>query len=150
MRRSVPPLLWAPGLLGLAFLVLPLVALVLRAPWATLPGRLVEPGVLTALRLSVTTASAATVLAVLVGVPLAVLLARVEFPGRRLVRALVTLPLVLPPVVGGVALSGDGQLVASGGGDGTVKLWETSSGRLLATLQSHTGAIPGVAQTGPS
>ena len=104
MRRSVPPLLWAPGLLGLAFLVLPLVALVLRAPWATLPGRLVEPGVLTALRLSVTTASAATVLAVLVGVPLAVLLARVEFPGRRLVRALVTLPLVLPPVVGGVAL----------------------------------------------
>ncbi|TML25933.1 MAG: molybdate ABC transporter permease subunit, partial [Actinobacteria bacterium] len=80
------------------------VALVLRAPWATLPGRLVEPGVLTALRLSVTTASAATVLAVLVGVPLAVLLARVEFPGRRLVRALVTLPLVLPPVVGGVAL----------------------------------------------
>ena len=40
----------------------------------------------------------------MLGVPLAWLLARVEFPGRRLVRALVTLPLVLPPVVGGVAL----------------------------------------------
>ena len=57
-----------------------------------------------ALRLSLLTATLATVLCLLLGVPLAWLLARVEFPGRRLVRALVTVPLVLPPVVGGVAL----------------------------------------------
>ncbi|GAB3817169.1 hypothetical protein GCM10027605_67430 [Micromonospora zhanjiangensis] len=59
---------------------------------------------LTALRLSLVTASAATGVCLVLGVPLAWLLARVEFPGRRLVRALVTVPLVLPPVVGGVAL----------------------------------------------
>src|SRR6185503_16383083 len=59
---------------------------------------------LTALRLSLQTATLATVACMLLGVPLAWLLARVEFPGRRLVRALVTVPLVLPPVVGGVAL----------------------------------------------
>jgi molybdate transport system permease protein len=65
---------------------------------------LTGPGVLTALRLSLQAATMATVICVLLGVPLAWLLARVEFPGRKLVRALVTVPLVLPPVVGGVAL----------------------------------------------
>ncbi|OLB77507.1 MAG: molybdenum ABC transporter permease subunit [Actinobacteria bacterium 13_2_20CM_2_71_6] len=104
MRRSVPPALLVPALLGLGFLVLPLGGLLARTPWAALPERLARPGLLDALRLSLETATAATVLSVVLGVPLAVLLARVEFPGRRLVRALVTLPLVLPPVVGGVAL----------------------------------------------
>jgi molybdate transport system permease protein len=69
-----------------------------------MPERLGAPGVLTALRLSLFTATVATVVCVVLGVPLAWLLARLEFPGRRLVRALVTVPLVLPPVVGGVAL----------------------------------------------
>ncbi len=100
----VPVVLLIPGLAGLAFLALPMAGLVLRAPWSTLPDRLTAPGVLTALRLSLQTASLATVVCLLIGVPLAWLLARVEFPGRRLVRALVTVPLVLPPVVGGVAL----------------------------------------------
>ncbi len=59
---------------------------------------------LAALRLSLLTATLATVACLLLGVPLAWLLARTDFPGRRLVRALVTVPLVLPPVVGGVAL----------------------------------------------
>ncbi|MER7996811.1 ABC transporter permease [Micromonospora chalcea] len=103
-RQRVPIALLVPAGLGLAFLVLPLAGLLLRAPWTTLPGRLTEPGVLTALRLSLETATVATLLCVALGVPLAWLLARVEFPGRRLVRALVTVPLVLPPVVGGVAL----------------------------------------------
>ncbi|MFG3698011.1 ABC transporter permease [Micromonospora sp. NPDC047620] len=105
-RRSAgaPVALLLPAVLGLAFLVLPLVGLLARTPWATLPQRLTEPGVLTALRLSLLTATLATLLCLLLGVPLAWLLARVEFPGRRLVRALVTVPLVLPPVVGGVAL----------------------------------------------
>jgi molybdate transport system permease protein len=100
----VPVALFVPAGLGLLFLVLPLVGLLARTPWADLPQRLAAPGVLAALRLSLLTATVATALCVVLGVPLAWLLARVEFPGRRLVRALVTVPLVLPPVVGGVAL----------------------------------------------
>jgi len=100
----VPVALIVPAGLGLAFLVLPLAGLVVRAPWSTLPGRLAQPGILAALRLSLQTATLATLACLLVGVPLAWLLARVDFPGRRLVRALVTVPLVLPPVVGGIAL----------------------------------------------
>ena len=84
--------------------MLPLAGLLIRAPWPTLPQRLTEPGVLAALRLSLLTATLATALCLLAGVPLAWILARTAFPGRRLVRALVTVPLVLPPVVGGVAL----------------------------------------------
>ncbi|PRY01636.1 molybdate transport system permease protein [Allonocardiopsis opalescens] len=97
------PLL-VPAVVGLAFLVLPLLGLLLRAPWSTLGTRLVQGEVLEALRLSLVSATAATALSVVFGVPLAWLLARTEFPGRAVVRALVTVPLVLPPVVGGVAL----------------------------------------------
>jgi molybdate transport system permease protein len=81
-----------------------LAGLLIRAPWSTLPQRLAEPGILAALRLSLLTATLATAVCLLLGVPLAWVLARAEFPGRRLARALVTVPLVLPPVVGGVAL----------------------------------------------
>ncbi|MDT3397976.1 molybdate ABC transporter permease subunit [Streptomyces sp. B1866] len=102
--RSWAPLpLLVPALLGLAFLLLPLAALLIRTPWRDLPGQLTG-GVWQALRLSLVTATAATAVCLVLGVPLAWLLARADFPGRRLVRALVTLPLVLPPVVGGVAL----------------------------------------------
>jgi molybdate transport system permease protein len=103
-KARVPLGLLLPAVLGLAFLVVPLAGLLVRAPWTTLPERLTDPGVRTALRLSLQTATVATVVCLLLGVPLAWLLARVDFPGRRLVRALVTVPLVLPPVVGGVAL----------------------------------------------
>ncbi len=96
--------LLVPAGIGLAFLVLPLAGLFVRAQWSTLGERLTKPGVLTALRLSLQAATIATIVCILVGVPLAWLLARVEFPGRKVVRALVTVPLVLPPVVGGVAL----------------------------------------------
>ncbi|MFV2021298.1 ABC transporter permease [Micromonospora sp. LOL_023] len=84
--------------------MLPLVGLLARTPWAELPQRLTAPGVLDALRLSMVTATAATVLCLLLGVPLAWLLARTRLPGRGVIRALVTVPLVLPPVVGGLAL----------------------------------------------
>lgn len=100
----VPLALLVPAALGLVFLVLPLTGLLIRAPWTTLPQRLAEPAVRAALWLSLQTATVATLLCLLLGVPLAWVLARVEFPGRRLVRALVAVPLVLPPVVGGVAL----------------------------------------------
>lgn len=86
------------------FLLLPLLALLLRAPWASLPRILADDAVLDALLLSLGCATAATVLAILLGVPLAWVLARARSRGLPLLRALVTLPLVLPPVVGGVAL----------------------------------------------
>jgi len=102
--RGAPAVLLVPAALGLAFLVLPLLALLVRAPWSTLPAQLSAPEVTAALRLSLVTATCATAICLLVGVPLAWVLARTTLPGRRLVRALVTVPLVLPPVVGGVAL----------------------------------------------
>jgi molybdate transport system permease protein len=100
----IPALLLVPALLGLAFLVVPLAGLVVQAPWGTLLSRLAEPAVLDALQLSLVAASSATVICLVLGVPLAWLLARSGLPGLRVVRALVTVPLVLPPVVGGVAL----------------------------------------------
>ncbi|MFE9614180.1 molybdate ABC transporter permease subunit [Streptomyces sp. NPDC006012] len=103
-RRGVPLPLLVPGVVALVFLLLPLLALLVRAPWGNLPHLLSSPEVWQALQLSLVTATAATAVSLVVGVPLAWLLARTDFPGRGLVRALVTLPLVLPPVVGGVAL----------------------------------------------
>ncbi|HWB66490.1 MAG TPA: ABC transporter permease [Mycobacteriales bacterium] len=93
-----------PAAIATAFLLLPLVGLVVRAPWRQIGTQLQQPDVLTALRLSFECASIATAVSLLVGVPLAWVLARGAFPGRAVLRALVTLPLVLPPVVGGVAL----------------------------------------------
>ena len=93
-----------PATLAVLFLGLPLAGLLLRAPWGDMWSVLTSPTSLQALRLSLETATAATVAALVLGLPLAWLLARAEFPGRRLARALVTVPLVLPPVVGGIAL----------------------------------------------
>jgi len=102
--RSAPAPLLAPALVAVAFLVLPLIALVVRAPWGRLGSVLSGSDAVQALTLSLWTASVATGVALVIGVPLAWVLARSSFPGQRLLRALVTLPLVLPPVVGGVAL----------------------------------------------
>ena len=99
-----PYLLLVPAAAAVAFLVLPLVALLARTPWADLGVRLSAPAILDALRLSLVTSLAALAVVVALGVPLAWALARVDFPGRSVVRALVIVPLVLPPVVGGVAL----------------------------------------------
>jgi molybdate transport system permease protein len=99
----------APGIrplavVGVAFLVLPLVGLAARTPWGSAWSLLADPLVTDALRLSLTTSLLALAVTTVLGVPLAWVLARTRFPGRRLVRALVVLPMVLPPVVGGVAL----------------------------------------------
>lgn len=103
-QRGLPPAIAVPAALATLVLVIPLVALVARAPWSDMAGLLASESLRSALRLSLLTATIATIVCVLVGVPLAWLLARVTFPGRRFVRALVTVPLVLPPVVAGVAL----------------------------------------------
>jgi molybdate transport system permease protein len=89
---------------AVALVLLPLIGLLQRAPWTQMGTLLLAPDVGTALRLSLECSVAALALSVVLGVPLAWMLARVRFPGRPLVRALVTLPMVLPPVVGGVAL----------------------------------------------
>jgi molybdate transport system permease protein len=103
-RRRPPIVFIVLGSLGLLLFVVPLVGLLQKTPWSDLPELLTSDIVLDALRLSLISSVAATLIALILGVPLAWLLARVEFPGRRLVRAVVTLPMVLPPVVGGAAL----------------------------------------------
>jgi molybdate transport system permease protein len=103
-RGTVPWPLAVPALIATAFLLIPLAGLLVRAPWAGLPQILAESQVLDALRLSLVCASAATALSLVFGVPLAWVLARSRVRGISVLRALVTLPLVLPPVVGGVAL----------------------------------------------
>jgi len=100
----LPWQLLLPAGLGLLVLALPLAGLLVRAPWSTLPDRITEPEVGEALRLSLLTATASMLVCLVLGIPLAWLLARSTFPGRRALRALITVPLVLPPVVGGVAL----------------------------------------------
>jgi len=100
----LPWQLLVPAGAGLALLVLPVVGLLVRAPWSTLPARIGDPGIRQALQLSLLTATSATICCVVLGAPLAWLLARTTMPGRRAVRTVITVPLVLPPVVGGVAL----------------------------------------------
>ncbi|UTM48435.1 ABC transporter permease [Glutamicibacter mysorens] len=100
----VPGFAIAPALLGVGLLVLPLLALITRASWSTLVDDATSPQALSALWLSLRTGVAATVLCVLLGVPLAVLMARSPARIAQLLRALIAVPLVLPPMVGGVAL----------------------------------------------
>lgn len=87
-----------------AFLAIPLVGLVTKASWSTLWADLTTPIAIDALKLSLVCSLWATGLSLVLGLPLAWVLARTRFPGRDLVRALTILPMVLPPVVGGVAL----------------------------------------------
>lgn len=89
---------------ALAVVGLPLIGLVRRVDWAGLPAALTSPEAVSALRLSLVCSLAATAISVALGLPLAWVLARRRFAGRALVRGVVLLPLVLPPVVGGVAL----------------------------------------------
>ncbi|MFJ3613453.1 ABC transporter permease [Streptomyces hydrogenans] len=100
-----PPLALAlPALAAVAFLALPLLGILVRTEWSELAGHLTSPGTVEALKLSLLVSFWALGLSLLLGVPLAWLLARVPFPGKAFVRSLVLLPMVLPPTVGGVAL----------------------------------------------
>lgn len=104
-RRGTRPTGFLPvAVIAVAFLSVPLLGLVLRAPWRELPSKLADASVLTALKLSLVCSLGALGISLLLGLPLAWVLARVTFRGSSIVRALVILPMVLPPVVGGVAL----------------------------------------------
>jgi molybdate transport system permease protein len=105
VRAARPPVaIVALAAIGVAFFALPLAGLLYRMSWSSALGDLVTPDALSALRLSLVVSLASTVLGLILGVPLAWVYARVPFRGRNVVRALTTLPMVLPPVVGGVAL----------------------------------------------
>ena len=102
--RLLPWPLGVPAAVGACFLLLPLLGLLVRAPWSALPRILSDHDVLAALKLSLLCATGATVVSIAFSVPIAWVLARVRMRGISALRALATLPLVLPPVVGGVAL----------------------------------------------
>ncbi|MEU6000682.1 ABC transporter permease [Streptomyces sp. NPDC047197] len=99
-----PIALAIPALLAIAFLMLPLLGILARTEWSDLGAHLTGEGTTQALKLSLVVSFWALGLSLLLGVPLAWLLARVDFPGKAVVRSLVLLPMVLPPTVGGVAL----------------------------------------------
>jgi len=101
---AAPVVIAALGALGALFFIFPLVGLLVRSPLARVPAILAEPSVRSALRLSLIVSLEALGIALVVGVPLAWVLARTAFPGKRFLRSLILTPLVLPPVVAGVAL----------------------------------------------
>ncbi|MEU5581136.1 ABC transporter permease [Streptomyces huasconensis] len=103
-RPPTPLALALPAVLAVAFLLMPLIGILVRTEWGDLATHLSAPGVTQALKLSMLVSFWALGLSLLLGVPLAWLLARVDFPGKAFVRSLVLLPMVLPPTVGGVAL----------------------------------------------
>lgn len=108
-RRGVlgfgtPVWLIVPAVLGAAFVVLPLVAMVTRVDWRHFGSLITSEAALQALDLSLRTSVVSTALCLVLGVPMATVLARTRFPGQSVLRAVVLLPLVIPPVVSGIAL----------------------------------------------
>jgi len=101
---GLPGWIFVPAVVGGVFIVLPLVAMLARVQWSSFFELIASESSIAALWLSLKTSTASTVLCVLLGTPMALVLARASFPGLRLARSLVLLPLVLPPVVGGIAL----------------------------------------------
>lgn len=116
-RHATPLPIAVLAAIGVAFVGVPIVALLIRAPWSDLLDGLSASGAWTALRLSIVVSLAAAALSFVLGTPVAWVLARGAIPGRSVVRALVILPLVLPPVVGGVGL------LAALGRSGVVGRW---------------------------
>ncbi len=117
VHRRLHPAVVGLAALGTAFVVLPLLALLIRAPWGHAAAALADHGAWIALRLSIEVSLTAAFLSVVLGFPIAWVLARGRFRGRNLLRAVVILPIVLPPVVGGIAL------LASLGRGGVVGRW---------------------------
>lgn len=105
LAPRIPPVTVSIALVAGAFLVLPFIALLTGITWTELPALLTSPSAVDALWLSLRTATVATLLCIVMGVPLALVLARTDFPGRNLTRVIVLVPLVIPPVVAGIALT---------------------------------------------
>lgn len=104
VQVGLPAWIYLPAILGAGFVILPLIAILLKIDWPDFIPLITSESSRAALLLSLKTAAASTVVCVVIGVPMAVVLARAQFPGQSILRALVLLPLVLPPVVGGIAL----------------------------------------------
>jgi len=137
--NGVPRLIVALAIAGVVILAIPLSALLIDAPWLDLPELLFTPATLTAIRVSLVVSLSAVALSVLIGVPTAFVLARTEFIGKPLVRTVVTVPLVLPPVVTGVALqSGFGRR----GLLGSLTGWGLSNSTFGAILAATLVAMP--------
>ncbi len=102
--RALPRWIIVVASVGAAFVLLPLVAMATRVNWGGFVTLVTSESSVAALLLSLRTSTAATAFCILLGVPMALVLARIEFPGQQLLRTLVLLPLVLPPVIGGIAL----------------------------------------------
>jgi molybdate transport system permease protein len=102
--RTVPRWLYLPAALGIAVVLLPLVAILVKTPWAHFWSSITSHDALTALELSLRTAALSTAGCLVLGVPLAIVFAHNRTRWMRVTRAVVLLPLVLPPVVGGLAL----------------------------------------------
>lgn len=100
----IPRWVYLPAALGAGLVLLPLVGMAARVDWGGFLGLVTSDSARTALSLSLRTSLVSTLLCVLLGAPMALVLARTDFPGQGVVRSLVLLPLVLPPVVGGIAL----------------------------------------------
>ncbi len=105
LSAGIPAFTIVLALLAGAFFTLPFIALLADITWSDLPELLTSKSALDALWLSLRTATAATVICVFLGVPLALVLARTNFPGRTLMRSIVLVPLVTPPVVAGILLT---------------------------------------------
>ncbi|QGH68527.1 molybdate ABC transporter permease subunit [Pseudactinotalea sp. HY158] len=103
-RRGLPAFVLVPALAGLAFVLVPLLALLPKVEWGRFIADVTDPVTLAALGLSVRTGAVATICCLVLGVPLALLIARAAPRRATVLRTIVTLPLVLPPLVGGVAL----------------------------------------------
>lgn len=101
---GLPAWIYLPAAIGGLFVVLPLVAMLVKVDWAHFGSLVTSESSVAALKLSLKTAAASTMLCIIFGVPMAAVLARSSFRGLSLLRSLILLPLVLPPVVGGIAL----------------------------------------------
>ena len=101
---GLPGWVFVPAAVGALFVVLPLAAMLGTVQWTDFPSLITSESSVAALVLSLQTSTTSTVLCVILGVPMAMVLARSAFPGQHLFRSLTLLPLVLPPVVGGIAL----------------------------------------------
>jgi molybdate transport system permease protein len=104
IQVGLPAWVYLPAAVGTLFILAPLIAMLFTVDWTNFIALITSESSLAALELSLKTASASTIVCVIIGVPMALVLARGNFPGVAVLRALVLLPLVLPPVVGGIAL----------------------------------------------